>query len=416
MRREYLLVAAASAVALCMIISGAEAVPTKQAGSFVASGMISGGKTEDDGSSWIRLWSEDSRYVVGSSDKGRRDELWRLLHAAHGSNHAISVRYDAGAGRINSTAKTLDYPVCTITFGDIQFASSRACDTKSLSTSPETALALGFAHAQDGGAKTARELLDEALAKGPRDIIFRAIALRARADALSMIAFGKSPGSVPADKARIAALEDYRAIAKIAPTDREVLFAIGTALEDLGDYAAATKEFSAILERYPDEDFRVTVRLSAIARHQGDSAKSLTLLNGLVERAGRQLGMKFYYHRGWTLSNLGRFDEAIKDLGEGLKAQPDYAWAYARRGCAHASVGQLPEALADMDMALQKYTAFVAINDPGVRHDKAQFGANSQRLKASIARGERGAMPGMCGQFWGDDDKPRARSALLRKS
>ena len=197
MRREYLLVAAASAVALCMIISGAEAVPTKQAGSFVASGMISGGKTEDDGSSWIRLWSEDSRYVVGSSDKGRRDELWRLLHAAHGSNHAISARYDAGAGRINSTAKTLDYPVCTITFGDIQFASSRACDTKSLSTSPETALALGFAHAQDGGAKTARELLDEALAKGPRDIIFRAIALRARADALSMIALANLREAYP---------------------------------------------------------------------------------------------------------------------------------------------------------------------------------------------------------------------------
>lgn len=348
-RREFLQIAAISVLVLFMTISSAAALPARQAKLFVTSGMIFGGKTEDDGSSWIRLWSQDSRYVVGSVDKARSEELWSLLHAAHGSNHAISIRYDTGAGRINPATKTLDYPVCTIVFGHIQFASNRACDdTGTVPASSETALALGFAHAQDGAAITARVLLDEALAKPTRDIVFHTIALRARADAMSLIAFGEMPGSVAADKARIAALRDYRALAEIAPTNREVLLAIGTELEELGDYAAAAKAFSAILARYPDEDFQVTVRLSALARRQGDPRKSLSLLNGLFARAGGETGMKFYYHRGWTLSDLGRFDEAVADFGEGLKAQPDYPWAYARRGCAHASLGQL----ADMDMAL----------------------------------------------------------------
>jgi tetratricopeptide (TPR) repeat protein len=125
--------------------------------------------------------------------------------------------------------------------------------------------------------------------------------------------------------------------------------------------------------------------------------------------------MKFHYHRGWTLSQLGRFDEALADFSEGLKTQPDYAWAYVRRGCANASVGQLAEALADMDMAVLKYAQYMTGEGPGVRHDKAEFIANSQRLKAAMAGGEHKPIHGLCDNFWGDNGKPRSLSVLLRK-
>lgn len=62
-------------------------------------------------------------------------------------------------------------------------------------------------------------------------------------------------------------------------------------------------------------------------------------------------GMAVYYHTGRTLNEMGRFKDAIKAFGKGLKRQPDYAWAYYHRGLSREGLGDKAGARKDFARA-----------------------------------------------------------------
>lgn len=412
------------AVLVAALASGqlASAQTTKSAQKVVFESveMIFGGKEEADGTSWFKGWAADARFLFDPEDKGRSDELWDLLRSANEARRSVRVRYDASAGRMNESTGTIDYPFCTIALDDSRFESGRTCSEPAKNLKPAalttaSALALGFAEVHSGSAQVARHLLDHALASPGQTLGFRRIAFGARAEANGAIANSEVPWSEAADRARIAALADYRRLAEVAPNDVEAEFAIGRTLEELGDYVAAEEIYDQVLKRWSDEDFQVTVRRSAIARLQGDAQRSLNLLHGIVERHGQQDGMKYHYHRGWTLTRLGRFDEAIAAFNNGLRNQPDYAWAIIRRGCAHAGLGQLSSALEDTEFGVRKFAESVTTDDAGIRHDLARMADNAAALRAAVAAGSTAAMPAVCGGFWDRSDQARSRSALLEQ-
>lgn len=68
--------------------------------------------------------------------------------------------------------------------------------------------------------------------------------------------------------------------------------------------------------------------------------------------------MSYYYHLGWTYAEMGEAAKAIDAYSEGLKTQPNYPFAYWRRGMAYENLGKATEAQADYkkayDLGMQK--------------------------------------------------------------
>ncbi|GGY72021.1 hypothetical protein GCM10011613_16190 [Cellvibrio zantedeschiae] len=63
--------------------------------------------------------------------------------------------------------------------------------------------------------------------------------------------------------------------------------------------------------------------------------------------------MSYYYHLGWTYAEMGEFIKAIDAYSEGLKTQPNYPFAYWRRGLAYEKFGKAVEAQADYKKAYE---------------------------------------------------------------
>jgi tetratricopeptide (TPR) repeat protein len=222
------------------------------------------------------------------------------------------------------------------------------------------------------------------------------------------------PLSETADRFRVNALGDYRSLANLEPDDPEHQFSIGNLLQDLGAYTEAGAVFDGILDRWPNEKFRVSIRKGALRRSQGDYVGALATLDRLVAELGTQQGMRYHYHRGWTLSLLGRYQEAIAEYSEGLKGQSDYPSAYERRGCAYASLGRLDDALRDLERAKALFQAQPGGSAaPTVARDVKRIEAQRQRVAASAPGGAEPIMRICDGDPWDNWERPRQRSPLL---
>ena len=386
---------------------------------FRTSAMIVTGKIEQDGSAWFKTWDEGARFVLDKDEAGGAEELFQLLSKSRDAARSIDVRFDASAARMNPSTGTLDFPICSVSMEETSFVAAHKCrerriEAKKISASPLLAVAFGWAEVRGGSKLAAREFLGQAFRSKPLPPALESIALRARAESNDEIGYDEDPASASADQAFAAALADYAKLAELHPDDVEFRFSQGFDLEQLGDFAGAERLYDAILKQWPDEKYRVAVRKAAVARLTGHPERSLELLNGLAAELGPDLGMKFHYHRGWTLTRLGRFDEAIADFTEGFKTQSDYPWAYMRRGCAYASVGQLAYAIGDFETAAGMMEKLPAASDSvQIRHDlKLARDAVATLQRTRAAAGDQN-VPGVCAGFWRADETPRKPSPLL---
>ena len=394
--------------------AGAQEGRGEQRRIFEDSGNVTDG-AEDEAGLWLSLWEPHIRFRIGSEPEAKQSQLFDLIKRANQGFRSVSIRYDGTRGRLNRQTGTLDYPLCAIALDDLKFEPTVGCEDKAAAApdGPESALTLARAFLGSGEFRRAQDLLERS--DLPADSAFRKIYLRVRSVAADNIALSEKPASPEADRATAASLADYRALALLEPDDVEHRFAIARALQDLGGYAEAGSALDLLLKRWPDEDFRVGVRRGALYRAQGDYEKALDALNQLVVRLGPQEGMKFYYHRAWTLSLLGRHDEAIADLTEGLRSQPDYSSAYLRRACAYAAVGRLREALDDATEAARLYATLPgAATAQVLRDDLAEVRALRARLEAGLTEGAGKPVGGTCvSPSWQASERPRRRSPLL---
>jgi tetratricopeptide (TPR) repeat protein len=409
----------AAALALAMLATaagaGLEKPAVEQRGIFEDLGSLTDA-AEDEAGVWLSMWQPYVRFRIEPEPEAKRSQLAFAIKRATEGYRSVSIRYDTTRGRLNRKTGTLDYPLCALALDDLLFEPSRACKAAPSAAlkGPEAALVLAQAYLGSGEFQRTLDLL--ARSDLPPDSAFRKILLKVRAAATDGIALSEAPESLAADQASAASLADYRALALLEPDDVEHHFALARALQDLGGYAEASAAYDVLLKRWPNEDFRVAVRRGALYRGQGDYEKALDALNQLVARNRLYDGMKFRYHRAWTLSLLGRYDEAIADLSEGLRTQPDYAPAYVRRACALASVGRLHEAADDVAEATRLYSAY-----PGaakaLRQEIAEVRALGGQIEMGLAEsaGKR-VGTGCSGPSWRSAERPRPRSALLGSS
>ena len=378
--------------------------------------MVTGGAIDANGTLWFSGWTEGVSFYLPPNDPIDAHALFRTLKAANGESRMVIVTFDPTSGRFDEPHDRIAYRICALASGEEHYGQKGgSCPTDAASapfgTAIQQPLALGVADSATGRAASIGEL-DAALRDAGLDPRLQLIALRARAEAHSLAAL-KNPAS--ADMHLVAALHDVAAWRALAPEDRDAWLKAAALLADLGAYDDSIQAYRAIAVHWTDEKYRSAVRIGAIYRVEGRYKEALAELDHLVETDGPQPGMKFHYHRGWTLTLLGRFDEAIRDLSEGLTTQPDYPWAYLRRACAYAAIGRIKDAAADQRLGAGELATLMAADTEPLdseRADVARTRAVADQLDALAAKASSSPVRLAC-EGYSEDQPKRSRSALL---
>ena len=415
-RKTLALIGGIAAVALArseqpaLAQTAADPAPFRSIGTYTASNE---GPTE-----WFEMWNSRMRFVVDRKDRDQVDKLVEIINASNEQGRSMHVIYDPSRARFNAEARRLEYPICSVTFNEQSFQSAHPCGPASRartpsSKSPESLVATALALGDSWEPATAVPLLDQAISTG-MDATLLAIALKARAEALNTLAAYQPAASAAGDALYLRALQDFRRLDQLEPGSISTKLDIGDVLQSLGDYDAGEAVYAALSKESESDDFRVTLTQSALARAAGKPQRSLDLLNGLIERHGAQENMRFLYHRGWTLTDLARFDEAIADFTNGIRSQPDYPYAYIRRACAYGRIGRLDYAIADLETAAGLIRDVYGTKDPNVRADLQRATANAATLKAMGTANAPTSIA--CEGYSGEVPKPRPKSPLLNSA
>jgi tetratricopeptide (TPR) repeat protein len=210
-----------------------------------------------------------------------------------------------------------------------------------------------------------------------------------------------------------AALKDLVEWAKANPDDPQARYDIAGVLRSLGAYEEALSIYSDIATQWPKERYWSAIRTGMIEREQGHYPEALKALDDLVVQAGPQSGMPFHYHRAWTLLELNRPAEAVAEMDQGFRFQPNYAWAYVMRSCAYASQGQLARALEDQRKALFILHALPPRGLVGDRFNLDRASAVERELANEVDSGISEPRKESCGGYWREPEHPRARSPIL---
>ena len=200
----------------------------------------------------------------------------------------------------------------------------------------------------------------------------------------------------------------------LAPQDAQAQYAVARPLLALGAYDEALDIYRNIGRRWPDEAFDVAIRTGALHRQRGDHQGALRQLDDYARaHPDSANGMRFHYHRAWTLTLLERFEEAEREIDNGFSTQPDYASAYQLRACARARLGRLEGALADEERALEIMGGHARENSVALRADMARSRTVIESLRTAIRQGRATPMAAPCDGFWDRWIRPRPRSPLL---
>lgn len=370
---------------------------------------------ERPGEVTIALWDSVSLFAVSSPRRDEIEALSAVLDAADRSNRAAVITFDAASGRVDPSAGRLVFAICTASLDEISFNSRHHCREgarSSRSTRWQHSLAMAVAEAEAGNFEIGRTLLDTVLAAKDLPSPARTIALQARVSALMSIGESASFASPAADQAHFAALKDSRALVALDPDNKEPAIQAALLLGYLGDDGGAAIAFREIIKRWPENTANLGVSLAVVIRQKGDFEQSLSQLNDVAANHGDELGMRYYYHRGWTLLMLDRFDEAIEAFNNGMETQADYPWAFIRRGCAEASVGRLAKASDDFDQGMMLLNRF-APNAPSSSFTDNLAQLMAIKRKLASASGRATPMLNLCNGFSGLGDQSRAKSKLL---
>ena len=415
-RKRLALIGGFAALALAPTRHPADAQQAAAAPPFESIGTYN--NSNDGPLEWFEMWNDRMRFLVDRKDGDQVEKLVEIINASNDQGRSMHVVYDPSRARFNAEAGRMEYPLCSVTLNEQRFESSRPCGPASrsrtpASKSPEGPVAIALALSDSWEPATALPLLDQAISRGP-DPRLLPVALQARAEALNTLAGNQPAASAEGDALYLRSLEDFRRLDQLEPGSLSTKLDIGSALQNLGDYEAGEAVVAVLPKGSEGEDFRVTLMQSALARAAGKPQRSLDLLNALIERHGAQDNMRFLYHRGWTLIELERFDEAIADLTNGIRSQPDYAYAYTRRACAYGRIGRLDYAIADVETAAGLIRDVYGSKDPSVRADLQRATAIAAALKEM---GASNAPTGIaCEGYWGDAPKPRPKSPLLKST
>lgn len=378
------------------------------------SGYVSGA---DDDALGTRIKLNDSalRFRLPRLSSDALEPYVQLLTSASQRGFAVWIRFDGTAGRADAASGTITYPICSISVGDVHPLGDEAANCPAVAPGARNASAALAEGLAAGGShpEAAIRLLGDALSDQRLAPSLRAIALEARANAAGALAVDQEWAGEAYDRLMVAALADDRARLAIDPDNADAHHAVARDLTDLGALDEALAIYANIARRWPDESLRVATRTGAIWRLRGDYRRALAVLDDLAARSGRPEGMRFAYHRAWTLVMLERYRDAIAELDIGLHTQPDYPSAYELRSCAQAQLGEIAGAIADEERALELLDTYARNREADGAESAAQARRLLTALRATRGRASAETLDLACRVPWRNWTRTRPRSALL---
>jgi tetratricopeptide (TPR) repeat protein len=380
---------------------------------FSTLGII--GNAGDENGGWFQFSYSHQRFRLPADPEVAQPLIDVLVEASRRST-TLRVRYDAWAGRADPAGGFVEYPLCALSVPTGASIGDEAANCPASAAPPadsmESALSRGLALTATQPAQ-ARQLLGRALDDSRLAGALRAVALEARGEAAASIASSLPFASEAFDRAVADGLADDRAWLANAPDDVEAHYTVSRVLADLGGYAEAEAVYRGIGRRWPDEAFNVAVRTGALYRRQGRYGEALRMLDDFARRSGPQDGMKFHFHRAWTLTLLERPQEAVEELRQGLLGQPDYPFAYLMRACAYGRLGRIEEALADQERGLELIRGDAEEAGPFFTSQLAIAEAAAGTLRQLAAARRPTPTTVACDRLWEREIRSRPRSALL---
>lgn len=371
----------------------------------------------DFGSDRGVTWFQFGRHRVYQIPQASR-AVKAALKASQQRHISLHATYDPNSGRVDSQGR-VTFIVRRLTF-----------DGRTFEVAPEQPqsepvdardrlgrdVARSVALRDLGRLDEARAAVGAVLASGTLEPRLYEAALRNQFAVVNELAHELAPERRA--EADVLRMEGYRALDAIrilAPTDRGITSATGHMLGGLGAYEEALAIFRDMARADPGDAYWPTLNASIYQRLMGRPAEALASIDAFAAAAGAQTGMAFHYHRGWTLAELGRHDDAIEAFTLGLANQPDFPWALIKRACSYAAVGRLRQALADQERGVMLIEAAIP-SSAGRR--AAQFNlvrarAVQDQLRTAIEKDTGMTAPSLCGGYWPVDEERRTRSPLL---
>ena len=143
-----------------------------------------------------------------------------------------------------------------------------------------------------------------------------------------------------------AAIESFNVLSRLDTTSYEAFFFRGIAKYNLGDFAGAQMDFDRTLHINPLYTPAYHYRAITLSR----LGKYDQALKDLVDLRPGYTGL--YFSRGVTYFLSQRFDLAIRDFDKFIRREPREADAYLNRGACYLFLGDTVQALADYNKAI----------------------------------------------------------------
>jgi tetratricopeptide (TPR) repeat protein len=365
------------------------------------------------------LYETGERFVMDAKLVPSTDDLLTALDDSDKTRRGVVVHFYADNGRFEDGDATPSFTARDVEY-DGKVLKGQAEPPPLPKKSPAAAhdkaaadLAKGIALTGEFDFAQARAALDRAVTSGALEPKMQALALSRRGQMNTTDAFYNQPAGPERDKLLRAALVDAMAWHTLMPESGDALAAVANAKASLGAYDEALATFRGMLDKWPRAKYTSYMQIEAIYLTQGEYGKALGALDDLAKSSGPQSGMAYHYHRGWMLSALGRYDEAIAEFSTGLKAQPDYSWALVKRACAYGQTGKIAEAAADQEAAVKllDQDPAGALQEVKLNRDHARDVLN--RLRELQAKDAHARTDLACIGYLSAQATKRARSELL---
>jgi tetratricopeptide (TPR) repeat protein len=357
------------------------------------------------------VFEAGERFSLDVKQVPSTDDLLTALDESEKTVKPVTVHLYPESGRFENGAPT--FAVRDIEYGSKSFKIAAAAPPSNAKTPADKAsadLARGMALIAAEDFAGAHAALDAAVMNGALSAELRPVALKTRADLSRLDAYSNHPPGADRDKLLRAALVDDMAWYALAPDSGNARAAVANAKAALGRYDDAIAEFQAMLDKWPRAKVTTYRQIEAVELMRGNYDKALAALDEIA-KTGPQSGMAYHYHRGWVLSELKRDDDAIAEFTAGLKAQPDYAWAYVRRACSYGRTGKVAEAVTDQEMAVKLLGEGSAATTEDEKFNQSHSADVLAQLKA--LKDQHAKTDAACGGYWSGEGVKRERSALL---
>lgn len=384
-----------------------------------ANGIVAGGDVRD-GKGWFELEQVDQRFTLNLSKVAAAADIATALAGSHKTNRSVGVYFYPDSGHFEPGVEYPVYVVGRLEYDGKTFEGEPVppqTDPKALSPRDAAAadLARGIALVTSEDVDGAQTALGRAIDSGKLDTELQKLALKTRGILDRRSAVESLHAGTERDDRLASALVDFRAWQALAPDDQQAYEYVAYTISALGGYDDAIALYRDAETKWPKHDFWARIELVRNYRILRQYDKALAELEEIAKAYPTTMGMAYYYHRGWTLNEAGRFDEALAAFDKGLEQQPDYSWALMRRACARAGLGKLREALEDQEQGAKLLGAVYAglSIQPYAKFDIEHANAVADQLRAAIAKDPNAKLDAPCGGYWDGAEVWRARSALL---